>query len=580
MKIIGFTSHIGNNHDSSAALLVDGKIIQAEAVERVTRKKHDSSFAQPVIKEIFFFFLLKSANIDYYVSGAPETSFRTALKSYIDGIRFVTVPDLLNWVFLNIVYMIKTIPVLISTKRTTYKESGFPEKKLLFVPHHLAHAETAYTFSNMNKCLVIAWDGYGPDQRGYTWCAGIHIGSDGQLKHSEQINIWNSVGLYYGAVTLVLGFKLNDGEGKTMGFASYGKSSPAVKKMREFFPSFTNGKWKTRSNWMEICGVSRLPFFKMTPSYGKLMDMVKTYGEEQVAFAAQEIFEEVCESYVKYLVKKYKISDVAVAGGLFLNVKFNMRILKNKTVNSLFVYPNPGDGGIAVGAAVAAYKELGRKKSVEVMESASLGCEYSNSEIEKAYVKFKKVLKIEKLGKNTSRIAAEKISQGKVIGWFQGRSEWGPRALGNRSVLADPRHEETKERINTHLKKRDWFMPFAPAILKEHVAEFLENGYGTPFMTLADDVKKGKRSKIAAAIHIDGTARFQTVDKKVNPIYWDLIDEFKKITGVPVILNTSFNKHGLPIVHTPTDALEHLEWGCLDELIIGDYLFTRRDEKH
>jgi carbamoyltransferase len=186
---------------------------------------------------------------------------------------------------------------------------------------------------------------------------------------------------------------------------------------------------------------------------------------------------------------------------------------------------------------------------------------------------------MEKLGKNTAEVTARKISEGKVIGWFEGKSEWGPRALGNRSVLADPRHEETKERINKHLKKRDWFMPFAPAIMEEYMDEYLQNGFGTPFMTLADDVKKQKKSKIAAAIHVDGTARFQLVNKKTSLKYWSVIDEFRKITGVPVILNTSFNKHGLPIVHTPTDALEHLVWGCLDELIIGEYLFARRNDE-
>jgi carbamoyltransferase len=431
----------------------------------------------------------------------------------------------------------------------------------------------------MEECLVVAWDGYGPDQSGYPWCTGVYIGNKGNLQLVEQVNIWNSVGLYYGAVTLALGFKLNDGEGKTMGFASYGKNSKAVIKMREFFPSFKNEKWQTKSNWMEICGVSRLEFFKMTRSYKQLISMINEYGSEQVAYAAQEIFEEVCEGYIKYLVKKYGISDLAVAGGLFLNVKFNMKLLKNKTVKKLFIYPNPGDGGVAVGAAIAAYKELGYKRPVELMESASLGCEYKSADIEKSYLAFKKLLTMEKLGKNTAEVTARKISEGKVIGWFEGKSEWGPRALGNRSVLADPRHEETKERINKHLKKRDWFMPFAPAIMEEYMDEYLQNGFGTPFMTLADDVKKQKKSKIAAAIHVDGTARFQLVNKKTSLKYWSVIDEFRKITGVPVILNTSFNKHGLPIVHTPTDALEHLVWGCLDELIIGEYLFARRNDE-
>lgn len=577
MKIIGITSHIGNNHDSSAALIEDGKVKFAESVERVTRKKHDKSFADPVIKDILHQESIRKSDIDYFASGAPNATSFVKIKSYIDGLRFVSTGDLFSWIILNCLYVVRSLPSIFS-KLTSYEKSGYPMKKLLFIPHHLAHAETAYSFSGMDKCLVVAWDGYGPDHSGYPWCAGIYIGEGGKLRLLEQINVWNSIGLYYGAVTIALGFKLNDGEGKTMGFASYGKASGAINSMRKFFPSFSNGNWKTRSNWMEIAGVSRLSYFKTTHSYKELNQMIEKYGREQVAFAAQVVFEEVCEDYFKYIVTKYGIRDVAVAGGIFLNVKFNMRILKNKIVDALFIYPNPGDGGVAVGAAIAAYKKLGKRKKVELMISASLGCKYNKKEILKAYSKFKRTIDINYLGAKMAKEVAKKLTQGKVIGWFEGRGEWGPRALGNRSVLADPRDIETKERINTHLKKRDWFMPFAPAIMQEYTFEYLKHGYGTPFMTLADDVKGLNKKKISAAIHIDGTARFQVVNKETNLPYWKVISEFRKLTGVPVILNTSFNKHGLPIVHTPEDALNHLVWGCLDELVIGEYLFTRKNE--
>ncbi len=374
---------------------------------------------------------------------------------------------------------------------------------------------------------------------------------------------------------MALGFKLNDGEGKTMGLAVYGKDSPAVGEIRNFFPYFKGTNWVARATWLEVNGVSRPEYFKKTKTFKMLKSLIEKYGEKNIAFAAQFVLEEEGEKFFKYLVKKYKQRNVALAGGIFLNVKFNMKLLEKNIVDRLFVYPNPGDGGIAVGAALAYYKELGNKVKVGDLPSAYLGCDFSEKEIRLSLKDFGKKIKFVKYGTKLPKVVAKEISKGKVVGWFHGRGEWGPRALGSRSVLADPRHIETKERINSKLKQRDWFMPFAPAILEEHTEDVLKNGYGTPFMTLTDKVKKHMAKKIPAAIHIDSTARSQIVSKRTNPSYWQVINEFYKLTKVPVILNTSFNKHGLPIVHSPKEAIEHLMWGCVDELAIGPYLVTK-----
>jgi carbamoyltransferase len=291
-----------------------------------------------------------------------------------------------------------------------------------------------------------------------------------------------------------------------------------------------------------------------------------------VAFAVQFVLEQESSKFFKHLVKKYKQKDVAVAGGIFLNVKFNTKLLQDKIVNNLFIYPNPADGGVAVGAAIALYKKLGENFKVQTLENSYLGCSFTRGEIKSALREYGKKLEVRELGDAMYSHVAREIASGKVIGWFQGRSEWGPRALGARSVLADPRNIKTKERINKYLKQRDWFMPFAPVILDEYKLEVLEHGYATPFMTLTDNVKKAYLKKIPAAVHIDGTARAQVIKKESNKPYWEVLNEFRKLTGIPVLLNTSFNKHGLPIVHTPKDAIEHLLWGCVDELVIGNYL--------
>lgn len=577
MKIIGLTAHISGNHDSSAALLLDGKVVFAESEERATRKKHDNHFPVKTINESLVNHKTKLKDIDYFASGSHSTSKIKLFLSYFNGFKYAGKRKFLLWLATRFFLSITKMDVLESDKSiNSLEELGVPKDKLILVSHYLAHAETAYQYSGMNDCLVVAWDGYGLDQNGKPLCGSVFVGNNGKLELLEEIPVYTSLGLYYGAVTVSLGFKLNDGEGKTMGLAAFGKKSPALQKLIEFFPYFDGKKWVARKNWLEINGVSRPEYFKLTPSYRYLRGVIEEHGAEQVAWAAQQIFEDQAVKYFRYLVKKYGIKKVAVAGGVFLNVKLNSKLLKEKIVEQIFIYPNPGDGGVAVGAAISAYKQMGNKIKVEKMEDIYLGCGFSKQEIKKAISAYKKKIAVRDIKKNLAKIVAKEIAGGKVIGWFHGRGEWGPRALGNRSVLADPRKIEIKERINDKLKQRDWFMPFAPAILSEDAKDYLKNGFGTPFMTLTDDIKPTATKKIPAAIHVDNTARVQVVFKNANPRYWGLINEFYKLTGVPVLLNTSFNRHGLPIVHTPSEAIEHLIWGCIDKLVLGNFLISKK----
>lgn len=577
MKIIGLTSDVTGNHDASAALLIDGKIKFAISEERITRIKHDVHFPTDSIKEALKFENLKINDIDYFASGSPPTNIFRLLLTYLSGFRYTNLKKILQWVVAR--------AALIINGNEDYSKFRFPnntlefgikKEKLVYVPHYQAHAETAYNYSGMNNCLVVAWDGYGVDAGGKPLSGSVFRGNNGQLTKLEDIPVYTSIALYYGAVTVALGFKLNDGEGKTMGLAAYGKKSPVVKIVRSLFPVFEAGSWLARNNWLEINGVSRLDYFRLTPTYRYLRSLIEEYGSEQVAFAAQQVLEEEGEKYFKYLVNKYKFKNVAVAGGIFLNVKFNMRLLEKGIVDDIFVYPNPGDGGIAVGAAIALSKKLGGNIETKRMENAALGRSFTNVEVGRAIKLFSKDIVAKDLGSGIYKRAAKDIADGLVIGWYVGRDEWGPRALGQRSVLADPRHLETKERINDKLKQRDWFMPFAPVIMEEFKHKVLENGYGTPFMTLTDNIKKDFVKKIPAAIHIDGTARAQIIKKETNLAYWSVVNEFNRLTGIPVLLNTSFNKHGLPIVHTPEEAIEHLIWGCIDELVLENYLVKRK----
>lgn len=579
MKIIGLTAHFTGNHDNSSALLIDKKIAFAESEERISRIKHDRQFPVRSIRHALNFKKIKISDIDWFASASPPTNFFKLSLSYLQGFKYAGIFEVTNW-FITRAFLFIKERIFIQEKQNNlpkdYKEAKLPENKLIYVSHHLAHAEGAYHFSGMNNCLVVVLDGYGVNDKGYPLCGTIYKGEDGKLVHLEDIPVYASLGLYYGAVTVALGFKLNDGEGKTMGLAAFGKTRDCVQKMEEIFPYFNGLSWVPRRNWLEVQGVSRLEYFRLTPTYRYLRRLVEEYGAEEVALAVQVILEEQLVTFFRYLVKKYKIKSVAVAGGVFLNVKMNSLLLKKKIIDDLFVYPNPADGGVAVGAAITAFKMQGGKMPIVKMESTNLGCSFSKQQIRQVLRILSKKIKMKQLGKNLTKIIAKEIANGQVIGWFQGREEWGPRALGYRSVLADPRDIQTKTRINSKLKERDWFMPFAPVILKEYKNDFLISGLGTPFMTLTDEVKPSQAKKIPAAIHIDQTARAQIISKDENPLYWELINEFYKLTDIPVLLNTSFNRHGLPIVHSPREAIEHLLWGCIDKLAIDDFLVTKK----
>lgn len=577
MKLIGLTSDTAGNHDSSAAYFSGEEVKYAISEERITRRKHDNSFPNNSIKEILDEQKLKLKDIDYFVSGTPQVKLGKFLSTYLKGFRFTSLWKIIQWIVGRAALFVNgnENPPKKDGARS-FKELGLDQKKLIRVPHYLAHAETAYTYSGMENCLVVSWDGYGIDGNGAPLCGTIYMGKDGRLVRLEDVPVYTSLALYYGAVTVALGFKLNDGEGKTMGLAAYGKKSPALKLVRKVFPFFQNGEWVARSNWLEITGVSRPEYFRFTPTYRYLRYLIEEHGAEQVAFAAQTIFEHEAGKFFKYLISKYKTKKVAVAGGIFLNVKFNMKLLKEGIVDDIFVYPNPGDGGVAVGAAIAGAKILGEKVRRYRLESVALGKEYSKREIKKAISAHSKEIAVKDWCKSLYREVALEIAKGKVIGWFVGRDEWGPRALGQRSVLADPGKVEIKDRINDRMKQRDWFMPFAPVVLEEYVDKVLSNGYGTPFMTLTDDIKKEMLDRIPAAIHVDGTARAQIIKRETNEPYWKVLNEFYKLTGVPVLLNTSFNRHGLPIVHTPEEAVQHLLWGCVDELVMDTYMVKKK----
>lgn len=571
MNIIGLTSHEFGNHDNSVALLVDGRIVFAESEERPSRVKHDRRFPKFALEHALAFSKKKLSQIDLFVSGSPPTPFVRMMWSYFSGISYCGVGTFVKWFAKRLL----VLPKERRQKQASFVDVGIPKERMLFVSHQDAHATTAYWFSPFDTCLVVALDGYGGDLDGTPLAGKVYIGKDNTLTQAESIPVYASLALYYGAVTVALGFKLNDGEGKTMGLAAYGKPQKCLKFMREIFPDFKNGKWIGKKDWLDVNSVSRFEYFQTTPIYKQLRFLIERYGEKDVASAAQAVLEERSVRFFMYLVDTYNIRTVAAAGGMFLNVKMNMK-LTHGVVDNLWVYPNPGDGGIAVGAALLGYQKSGRSLS-HLQAITGLGCMYTNEEIERVLKSYKSKTSYQKLNQDTLvKTVAKCIDKGEVIGWFQGRGEWGPRALGHRSVLGDPRNGKIRKRINDIMKRREWFMPFAPSILFEHARGYFPHLTDSPFMIMADTASAKAKKEIKAAVHVDGTGRPQYVRKTQEPLYWRVIHEFFLLTGVPAVLNTSFNKHGLPIVHSPADAVDHLLWGAVDSLVIGNFFVRRK----
>ncbi len=570
MKIIGITSDKVQVHDNSIALLDNEKILFAEAEERLSRKKHDGKFPDLALQEALTLNKLKISDIDFFVSADPKPSI---LQSFLNTAQYIPVTGL-NSYFSQVWERFKYRKYPENYLKRDLNDWHVPKSKRIDVSHYLAHAATAYYFCPFSKCLVVTMDGYGLDADSKPLSGKIYWGEDGKLTSLEDLPVHSSLGLYYGAVTMALGFKLNDGEGKTMGLAAYGNPKKCLKQMTEFFPTFNSEKWVARKTIFDILNISRTEVFQNSKTYKYLLKLVNRYGREDVAAAAQEVFEKELEKFISFLVAKYQIRLVSVSGGIFLNMKANMRLLQKHIIDDLFVYPNPGDSGTALGAAVVGIlMKKGSFKRKEIL-STDLGRSFTDLEIKNELTKTKGIAytKLDDLVKFT----ASSLANGKVLGWFQGKGEWGPRALGQRSVIADPRKLATKNRINKILKGREWFMPFAPSILEDRAEQYLVNLKKGPFMIIGDNTTKLGLKELKAIIHVDGTVRPHIVSKKTQPLYYQVIKEFEKLTGVGVILNTSFNKHGLPIVYTPKDAVDHLLWGAIDELIIGNFHVTRK----
>lgn len=535
MNVLG----VYDGHDANAALINDTSIIAAAQEERFRRIKHFYGFPSESIKFVLRHAGLKPSDIKYVAYPSEASTLKDDPHSP---------------------FLIRNLHLL-----------GIDHyKEIIPIDHHQAHVASAYRCCGWPKATVISLDGSGGNFSG-TVC----YGEEGKLYKISEIANQGSLGWFYSSVTEALGFRPNDEEGKTMGLAAYGRRNPyLIEKLKIFAPRI-NGLVLQRDTLWKISAKPVNGFYgcHFEDSH-KIRRLVEKYGGENVAACAQAILEETTKELVKNAVKKTGCPYLAVAGGIFFNVKLNMELEQLACVKEIRPHPASGDSGLALGAALEAVSMRTTKRVVHNLTHAYFGPSFTNKEVMASIRKHKKGrLKMRKVDyAKIPSIVSEYLQNGFAVGWFQGRMEYGPRSLGARSVLLDPRNVEAKERLNNQLKRREWFMPFAPTILQEHAKDFIRRPKTiySPFMIKAFRVNRAKTKDVAAATHVDGTIRTHILSRGQNPLYYDLIKEFYKRTGVPAVLNTSFNRHGAPIVCSPDDALEHLKMRCVDVLVINN----------
>jgi len=553
---------IQTGHDAAAALIVDGKIIADAAEERFTRVKNDCSFPLNAIAFCLNFAGIKSEDLD--AIALPHAYLPPPVRLFfnIPKDRLPTIKSRLKQAILRYAPISKKTDTILPLYQRPLDVSS--KCKIILTGHHKAHAGSAYYTSGLHdECaLVVTMDGIGDSSSITIW--------KGQANKLERLKSWGgeaSLGWFYSNCTEALGWRHGSDEWKTMGLAPYGKTHPGV--LDGFHPVFKSGelikphKYLNGGTWLDHSAYH----YHFDDAY-KLEKIAKKLGREDFSAEAQRVFQAQVNEIILPWLKKLNTRHLCAAGGAFLNVKANQEIWYSGELDTQWIYPNPGDAGLAAGAALCVYYEAHPKHKHQLLPDVYFGPEFTNAEIKRTLDE--RGLEYEYTD-NPSLTAAEYLANNKIIGWFQGRMESGPRALGNRSILMSPLKEENKDIINRCVKYREAFRPFCPSMLYEKSSEYLINNRDERFMVTSFAVREEKRHKIPAVVHVDGTARPQMVKKESNPRYYELIKAFGDKTGEYVVLNTSFNVKGEPIVCSPREAIRCFFDTGLDVLILGNY---------
>jgi len=586
-------------HDSAATILVDGKIIAAAQEERFTRKKHDPSYPFYAIEFVLKYANIKLNDVDQIIFfEKPFLKFERLLETYV-----AFAPK-------GFKSFCKAMPIWLKDK-LFQKNMLFNElkrhdinfnddKKIFFSDHHLSHAASAFFPSPFNEAIVLTADGVGE------WATTtVALGSGNNLEIKKEIHFPHSLGLLYSAFTYYAGFKVNSGEYKLMGLAPYGRPIYEDKIINNLIDIKKDGSFHLNQTYFNYATGLTMTNKKFNDLFGQKPRESNNEKLSQfhmdIASSIQKVTEDIMIKLARSLKEEFGVANLCLAGGVALNCVANGKILKEKIFENIWVQPAAGDAGGSLGAALALWHiEQNNPRKVnpnDDMQGSYLGPEFTQKEIEEELNKAGALYKILSEDKLIEEVA-NNISKGDAIGWFQGRMEFGPRALGARSILGDPRSSEMQKNLNLKVKFRESFRPFAPSVLKNDLTEWFDISVDSPYMLMVSNIKKNKiikmtedqkklfgidklnikRSEIPAVTHVDYSARIQTVHKETNEKYFKLIEKFKEKTNCPIIVNTSFNVRGEPIVNTPLDAFNCFMGTDLDKLVIGNCYLDKNNQ--
>ncbi len=592
VRIIGISAYF---HDSAAALIENGKIIYASQEERFTRIKHDSNFPKNALKNLLDFNNIKLSDVDYVVFfEKPFLKFERLIETYL-----ALAPRGFKQFLFAIPIWIKNKLFMKNEILNELKEfdKNFSEKNILFSEHHLSHAASAFFPSPFDEALIFTADGVGE------WATtSTAIGKKNKIDIKKEINFPNSLGLLYSSFTYYLGFKVNSGEYKVMGLAPYGKPKYCEIIKKNLIDVKLDGSFRLNQDYFDYSTGLRMinqKFEKLFRTQRRSPESKITEFHMDIAHSIQHVLEEIILKIMKSLKKEYKIENLCLAGGVALNCVVNGLIQKKKIFKNIWIQPASGDAGGSIGSALAVwYMHLKNKRNLEKhdeMSGAYLGPDFTSDYIKKSLNNLG--AKYTVYDRNSMlKFVAKTISKGSAVGWFQGRMEFGPRALGARSILADPRNKKMQKQLNLKIKYRESFRPFAPSILEKFSKKWFDLNCASPYMLLVSNIKKDKliknkiskkklisidnlRSVVPGVTHVDNSARIQTVSSKTNKIFYDLISEFYKLTKTPLLINTSFNIRGEPIVCSPEDAFKCLMGTELDLLVIENFIIEKKKQK-
>jgi len=585
-------------HDSAAAIIVDGEVIAAVQEERFTRIKHDPAYPSNAIKYVLLEASLTLDQVEYVVFyDKPFLKFERLLETYVAyaPLGFQSFKMSMP-IWLREKLFLKDMLL----KELKKIDSDFNADKLKFVEHHYSHAASAFYPSPFEEAVVLTIDGVGE------WATTtVAIGKGNKLEIVKEIHFPHSLGLLYSAFTYYTGFRVNSGEYKVMGLAPYGKAKYKDLILEHIIDLKDDGSFRLDQSYFNYATGLTMTNKKFSDLFGEPVRNPDTDQLNQfhmdIAASIQEVTEEVVLKITRSLAREYKIPNLCMAGGVALNCVANGKILRDKGFKSVWIQPAAGDAGGSLGAALSVwYSMLDKPRKVDLtdsMKGSYLGPSFNQKDIEKELINCGAILETVSEEEMLEQ-ASQALSEGKAVGWFQGRMEFGPRALGGRSILGDPRSDTMQKTLNLKVKYRESFRPFAPSVLREDMQDWFEMDGDSPYMLFVDNVKNDKRrsmsseeeemfgieklnirrSDIPAITHVDYSARIQTVHKETNQKYHSLISKFKAKTGCPVLVNTSFNVRGEPIVNSPQDAFRCFMGTGIDMLVIGNSILKKNHQ--